>query len=660
MKKTLKIALTSCLLVLAIALSFTACKKEAYYTTEAIDYYVLQLQQLIYDSEENQENKVNDLRAEYKTKISALENANVTLEVKIRTLTAEYEKKVLELETANNTNTSTLATLKSNYEAKIAQLTAQDASNKAAIEALETEYASEVAKLEASNKANADALANHKTAYEAKVTELNGLITANATKISQLETSLSEDIAEIETIYGTKITNIEALIAELQKANKNNDDLITKLQKADTNNAEKIAALEKQMAELLSAHIHTFGAWSEYGVGDATYCSQALYYRICSQCRVLEWKNTADENPAVAHSFTEWICIKESTCAENGMEQRYCTACAYTETQATDKKQHNYESEFVAPTDKQDGYTKYECEDCPYFYKDSYVTPTSFTVTSDNRATIGFTGKENEKLIIPATFKKGDTWYRVTAIDGSAFEYCNNLTSVVIPDSVCAIGNYAFAHCWRLANITLPSNNSFYYIGEGTFNNCVMTSIKIPASVGKIASCAFEMCGDLTSITFEGTMEQWYNIGIAPSWNEFGVIERIICSDGVINIGNQGDYDEYFTYDVLPDGTYELSGIREGVTLPATMILPSTYSGVPITSIGVFAFNCDELFNVTIPTSITNIAYGAFNDCDNLTNITFEGTVAQWYAIRRGASSFPYYRNYTAVCTNGTVTFRYP
>jgi hypothetical protein len=55
-----------------------------------------------------------------------------------------------------------------------------------------------------------------------------------------------------------------------------------------------------------------------------------------------------------------------------------------------------------------------------------------------------------------------------------------------------------------------------------------------------------------------------------------------------------------------------------------------------VTSIGGFAFyNCNALTSITIPDSVTSIGENAFC-CDNLTNITFNGTIAQWNAITKG------------------------
>ncbi len=109
---------------------------------------------------------------------------------------------------------------------------------------------------------------------------------------------------------------------------------------------------------------------------------------------------------------------------------------------------------------------------------------------------------------IPTSVTYGGTTYSVTSIGSLAFsfaidqstvfEYNNNLTSVIIPNSVTIIGEAAFVGCNSLTSIDIP--NSVISIGNSAFENCEsLTSVNIPNSVAYIGENAFSSCSSLTS-----------------------------------------------------------------------------------------------------------------------------------------------------------------
>ncbi len=112
----------------------------------------------------------------------------------------------------------------------------------------------------------------------------------------------------------------------------------------------------------------------------------------------------------------------------------------------------------------------------------------------------------------------------VTSICSKAFEGCEYLNTINLPDSVTEIGSYAFYLCQRgLTTIKLPKNlkgietgtfmdckrlssitipDSVTYIEKDAFWDCdSLTEIEIPASVARIGGSAFGECLKLESIT---------------------------------------------------------------------------------------------------------------------------------------------------------------
>ena len=100
-----------------------------------------------------------------------------------------------------------------------------------------------------------------------------------------------------------------------------------------------------------------------------------------------------------------------------------------------------------------------------------------YTVIGNTKTvSVGYINKPTGNLEIPAEVENEGVTYLVVEIASWAFNSCEGLTSVTIPNSITKIGNNAFGFC---------SN---------------MTSITISQSVTTINDAVFEACRKLTAI----------------------------------------------------------------------------------------------------------------------------------------------------------------
>ena len=103
-----------------------------------------------------------------------------------------------------------------------------------------------------------------------------------------------------------------------------------------------------------------------------------------------------------------------------------------------------------------------------------------------------------------------------------------------------------------------------------------------------------------------------------------------------------------FNYVTNEQGTITITG---GCTSGAVTI-PSTINGLPVTSIGGYAFvDCTSLTSVTIPDSVTSIEDYAFLDCTSLTSVTIPDSVTSI-----GAGAFDHCTSLTSITIGNGVT----
>lgn len=122
----------------------------------------------------------------------------------------------------------------------------------------------------------------------------------------------------------------------------------------------------------------------------------------------------------------------------------------------------------------------------------------------------GIKGVElNGNIIAVETKEDGGTEDINHKIPNHAFESCNALTSITVPEGITTIGTAAFAGCTQASSITLP--DSLVTIEDRAFmcsidgDNKQLTSLTIPENVKNIGASAFYGYKALATVTVEST-----------------------------------------------------------------------------------------------------------------------------------------------------------
>jgi hypothetical protein len=191
------------------------------------------------------------------------------------------------------------------------------------------------------------------------------------------------------------------------------------------------------------------------------------------------------------------------------------------------------------------------------------------------------------KVVIPDT---------VSIIDSFAFKDLKSLTGIIIPDSVTKIGSSAFEDCQSLLQINLPADLA--EIGENAFTGTSWLDAQ-PNGMIYVNKIAY---------TYKGEMP--------PDTN-------IIIKDGTLVIADEA-------FGAIRSGLYIGQTSLNSITIP--------YS---VTKIGVRAFaGCSSLKGITIPSSVIKIGISAFGGCTSLKELTIPGGVTEINAtILQGCSS---------------------
>ena len=267
----------------------------------------------------------------------------------------------------------------------------------------------------------------------------------------------------------------------------------------------------------------------------------------------------------------------------------------------------------------------------PLADKDDFFTIEIIDESKNEIAITGFTqsGKTkitsqyNGQLTIPGTLVgTDDKTYKVVEIAEGAFDYDNNILSLVIDanSELNSIGSQAFKRCNSLSSVTINGKNPIA-IGEHAFEICTGLTTLQMGKISEIKEGAFSECSNLSGeLVIPSTLQT-----IAKRAFYYTGIEKLTLPDGNLEeIGEEAFYrcESLSGTLTIPESVTTIETFAFGDTGIKTLVLPEGN----LTKLGSGAFiSCESLSGtITIPSTLETIEESAFSRT-GIEHIVFSG-----------------------------------
>lgn len=388
----------------------------------------------------------------------------------------------------------------------------------------------------------------------------------------------------------------------------------------------------------------------------------------CTKCEATKTETVE----ALGHSWGAWTTTKEATCTETGVREHTCTVCGTKKTESIPTIEHSWDNGTVTkqPTCTQTGVRTYTCEVCGATKTESVAATGKHVLgdwesdgtthwkvceqCGDRFETANHSDAENAWIYDKEHPENGH--YQVCDVCGAHFNQETEHTAA--GDYINANDGTHYRLCEKCGAPCDKTNHAYNGKGNdetGHWDECVCGAIEnkeahtyayiSDGESGHHRECS---CGYATTTEpHQFVTEEWQHDEFSH-WHKCAcdaTIDRARHDYGDDDVCDtckyefEGNYTLGLEYDWISNEGFYVSGLG---TVPEStdIVIPSKYADErsnfeikDVTGITDYAFIDKKIPSITIPESVKTIGSEAFTGCTALTDVYYQGDLADWCLI---------------------------